>query len=100
MLTVSIAERGKTPPHQKKVVLGMRLNCTDGSSNSGDLESVKYFIAITSRFTLIQWVRVLSMGQIDLFKNYLYLIGPCAKKILSSNNAKSVIYEHTMNVIP
>ena len=24
-------------------------------------------------------VRVLSMGQIDLFKNYLYLIGPCAK---------------------
>ena len=32
--------------------------------------------------TLLQWYYLLvpSMSEIDLFKNYLYSIGPCAKK--------------------
>ena len=37
-----------------------------------------------SRVVVSVWVS--SMGQIDLFKNYLYLIGPYAKKILLGNN--------------
>ena len=37
------------------------------------LEGVEYhFITITPRSTLTQNVKVLFMGQMDLFKNYLY----------------------------
>ena len=74
---------GKTPS-SKKGVQGMALNCIWWwGSISGDLVSVDYsFIAITSKFTLgvVILVRVTSMGQIGLFKNYSYFIGPCAKK--------------------
>ena len=38
-----------------------------------------YFIAITPRPSLVVLVRVLSMGQTDMFANYLFLIVPCAK---------------------
>ena len=38
------------------------------------------FIAITPKSTrVVVPVRILSMGQIDTFKNYLNLIGLCAK---------------------
>ena len=41
---------------------------------------------------VLVWVQ--SVGQIDLFKNYSYSIGPRSKNI---QNRK---YEHTMNVTP
>ena len=34
--------------------------------------------------------RVSTMGQIGLFKNYLYLIGPCAKKTIRNNCRRNV----------
>ena len=54
----------------------------DGEAQN--LESVEYpFIAIIPRSTMIQRVvpvKVLSMVQIDLFENYLYLKALCKKK--------------------
>ena len=41
---------------------------------------------------------VLSMSQIDLFKNYSYLIGPYTKKISYQTTILSK-YEYTMNTI-
>ena len=69
-------------PLKKRSVLAMALNSIWlWGSSSEDLGSVEYlFIAITLRSTLTQSVRIPSMGQIDLFKNHLYLIGPYAKK--------------------
>ena len=47
---------------------------------------------------------VLSMGQIDLFKNYFYSIGPCKKKKKKKKKKKAIQKkcknEHPMNVIP
>ena len=40
-----------------------------------------------------------SKSQIDLFKNYLYLIGLCAKKKTLKKPYKKCSYEHTMNAI-
>ena len=46
-------------------------------------------------------VRVSFMGQIDLFKNDLYSIGPhLPKKSLKKQLNKKCNYEHTMNAIP
>ena len=45
-------------------------------------------------------VRVPSMGQIDLFKSYLYLIRPYTKKSLKKQLYEKCKYEHPMNVIP
>ena len=62
--------------------------------NSGDLGCVACpCITITSKFTLN---RVLSMGLMDMFKNYLYSIGPCSKKPLKKQLYKNV----NMNAIP
>ena len=58
------------------------------------------FIAITQTWSGIP-IRVPSMGQIDIFKNYSYLIEPCAqKKTLKKQLHKKCNHEHTMNVIP
>ena len=87
----------KTPPlpTSNSAILSMTQNCIwCWGSNSGDLRSLEYtFIVITPRFTLTQNCNicsVLSMGQIDLFKNYLYSIGPSAKKNLRNNSPKNV----------
>ena len=59
---------------QTSSILGMILNCTWWwGSSSGDLGSVNYtFIAIIDPFWpwIVVRVRVSSMDQIDLFKNY------------------------------
>ena len=56
--------------------------------------NVEYpFIAITSRFSLTRVlvpVSVLSIGQIDLFKNYSKSIGPCAKNLYEAITQKNV----------
>ena len=90
----------KTPPHththtKRWGVLGMILNhILWWGSSSGDMESVKYlFITITPKVNadkVVVPVRAPSMGQIDLFKNYLDLIRLCAKKkkLLKSNYSK------------
>ena len=41
-----------------------------------------------------------SIGQIDLFKNYFYLIRPCVKEPLKKQLLKKCKYECIMNVIP
>ena len=46
-------------------------------------------------------VRVSSFGQIDLFKNYLHLTGPCAnKKSIKKQLDEKYKYESKMNVTP
>ena len=39
------------------------------------------------------------MGQIDLFKNYSYSIGPCTKDPLKKQLHKKCKYENTINAI-
>ena len=77
--TNSIPYREVILPFLKKSVMGMILNYIWWwDSSSGNLESVEYsFIVINPRFTLTQHgsIKVPSMGQIDLFKNYSYSIG-------------------------
>ena len=45
-------------------------------------------------------VRVPAMGQIDLFKNELYLIGACEKKNNIKTMAQKCKYKCSMNAIP
>ena len=40
------------------------------------------------------------MDQMELFKNYSYSMGSCAKKILQKQQHRKCKYEFTMNVIP
>ena len=62
------------------------------------LESVEYiFTAITPRSTLTQSGR--PMNQIDLCKDYLYLIGPYKKKNIKEHRHKNCKYECTMNML-
>ena len=35
-------------------------------------------------YRLVVFIRIQLIGQIDLFKNYPYSIGPCAKKYLTT----------------
>ena len=42
-------------------------------------------------------IRVLFMGIIDLFKNYLFSIGPCGKKALKKQLNKKCKYVWTIN---
>ena len=55
------------------------------------------------RLKVVAPVRVPFIGQIDLFKNYSYLIessGPFLTNSLKNNNTKKYEYEYTMNLIP
>ena len=44
-------------------------------------------------------VRVPSIDNLDLFQNYLYLLGVRAKKTLKKKTQKKCNYESTMNTI-
>ena len=63
-------QRVKTPTHKKGVSW---LWYKTASKDSESIEN--YFITITPRSSLVIDVRVQSMGQIDLIKNYLYSNG-------------------------
>ena len=71
------------------------------NSSFGDLGSVEYFFAITPSSTL-NLLGPPSVGEIDLFKNYLYFIEQFQKKknFNKTSTPKKSKYEHTMNVIP
>ena len=52
---------------------------------------------------MIVSVNVPSMGHIDLFKNVLYSIGPCAKKKIANSlviTTQKSKCERTINMIP
>ena len=62
-------------------------------SSSGDLAIMKYsFITIAQQVVTF---RVPAMGQKDLFKNYSFLIGLCAKKSLKKQLHKKYKYVFT-----
>ena len=76
----------------KKDVLDMTLNCILSGTDSGDLKSVKYSLCSHIRSEMVVYVRVPSIGQIDLFKTYSYLIGSDEKNI---RNNYTNTYIHT-----
>ena len=49
---------------------------------------------------VVETVRILSMGQIDLSKNYLYSMVPSSKKTSYETTTQKCYYKRTMNTIP
>ena len=64
---------------------------------------ISFCLSSLSHFLVVVPVKILSMSQISLFKNYLYLIRPCENKNSLKkqlNKKKKWKYERTMNMIP
>ena len=95
-----VSDRNIWKPHS---VLGMTLNCLwIRGFSSGALGRAEYSLtAITPRSTVTGWdqlVRILSNGQMDLLKNYLYSIWlgftPPSKKTKQKQNSNNTICKH------
>ena len=67
-------------PTKKKRIRGMILNFIIWrGSNSGRLRSMEYSFIVITPWSTLSGCKF--KGRIDLFKNYLYSIGACTKKI-------------------